>query len=379
MLVAEFQFPLALHINQDKKEIPMCNDNIYSSETPHHENIATLKKSERMAYIKKYYKGARSTDTPSFIERAKWIYGDKYDYTKTIYVGSFVPVTIVCPIHGDFEQKPPIHLRGSACKLCGYESYTNSKESFIAASVEIHGDKYDYSKMEYKNLLTPAKIICKIHGEFEQLPKLHKSGYGCQICSAESIGDSKRFSKEEFIKKATNMHGDRFDYTKTVYKNSVEKFTVTCKLHGDFETHQQLHTENVSGGCRECHRIRMSTSNKRSSLLSEKENKDSIVYHVRLTSPVGEVFDKVGITTKSVKERFNSTEGRGFVYEIIKEYKLPLHDAILVEENFFKMLDSINMRYKIRTLKNYNLSGWTECFESGILAEDTIDECLRSV
>jgi len=122
-----------------------------------------------------------------------------------------------------------------------------TKEDFIKQAIEIHRDKYDYSKVNYINTETKVLIICKEHGEFEQTPHSHigERANGCSKCS-------KKYSpnNNEFIKKAKKIHKDKYDYSKVEYKNSKEKIIIICKEHGEFE---QVASSHLNGkGCRKC-------------------------------------------------------------------------------------------------------------------------------
>lgn len=125
-----------------------------------------------------------------FIQRAKEIHGDKYDYSKVEYINNKTKVKIFCPTHGGFEQEPRRHLKGMGCLKCYFESKFSSTEKFIEKSKQIHGDKYNYSKVEYVNSKTKVKIICKEHGSFWQVPESHLKGMGCSRCTI-SKGEEK--------------------------------------------------------------------------------------------------------------------------------------------------------------------------------------------
>jgi hypothetical protein len=146
-----------------------------------------------------------SLGNEKFINRAKEIHGDKYNYDDVNYSNNSNKVQINCPIHGPFFQSPDKHLRGDGCRKCGGRDKTT--EEFVKQSKEIHGDKYDYSDVDYKTATQKVKIICPIHGEFEQSPNNHLSGFGCKLCS-ESQGEKlidKLLSKKEinFIREKT--------------------------------------------------------------------------------------------------------------------------------------------------------------------------------
>ena len=117
-----------------------------------------------------------------FIIDALKIHGNKYDYSLVDYAGSYSKVKIKCPIHGVFEQKPCHHLLGKGCSLCGVEDQQLKIELFIKRSKNIHNNKYDYSKSKYINAHTIVTIICPEHGEFEQIAGNHFNGAGCPSC-----------------------------------------------------------------------------------------------------------------------------------------------------------------------------------------------------
>jgi hypothetical protein len=127
-----------------------------------------------------------------FISRSNLLHDNKFDYSKVDYDGIKTPVKIICPLHGEYLQTPSAHLKGYGCKKCGVESTAQSKvgntEDFIKSAKIVHGDKYDYSQVNYKNSRTPVKIRCLIHGEFTHSPNTHLSGKGCPTCQ-ESTGE----------------------------------------------------------------------------------------------------------------------------------------------------------------------------------------------
>lgn len=127
-----------------------------------------------------------------FLERAKNIHGDKYCYKNSIFTGTNNKININCPIHGEFEQIVHSHLSGNGCSKCGFEKIHNGKrlnnDDFILKSRLKHGDKYDYSKVDYIDNVTKVKIICPIHGEFEQKPQHHKRGSECKKCGNIKTG-----------------------------------------------------------------------------------------------------------------------------------------------------------------------------------------------
>jgi hypothetical protein len=182
----------------------------------------------------------------TFINKSKLIHGDRYDYSLVNANDLSSKIKLICPIHGIFEQSYQKHiLLKRGCQKCG-GSKKLTLEEFKEKAKKIHGDKYDYSLVEYKNYQTKVKIICPEHGVFEQLPNNHIcKKYGCPSCS-----NNKKFDTSVFIEKAKKTHGDRYDYSFVEYKNAHTKVKIICKKHGLFE---QISIEHIRGaGCYLC-------------------------------------------------------------------------------------------------------------------------------
>ena len=131
-------------------------------------------------------KSHQSKSALTFINEAQIVHNNLYDYSKTVYVNCMTPVIITCPKHGDFKQIPNNHLRGAGCKKCANTNLaikrTLSTETFIELAKKVHGDNYNYKKVDYKKSKTPVIIICKKHGSFLQMPDKHLRGAGCPKC-----------------------------------------------------------------------------------------------------------------------------------------------------------------------------------------------------
>lgn len=119
------------------------------------------------------------TTTSEYIERAKKVHGNKYDYSLVNYKHSSIRVEIICHVHGEFQQFPCCHLAGFGCRSCAIDARRGNIKSFIKKAKKIHGDKYDYSKTIYKSYDEKIKIICPIHGEFIQRTADHLR-FGCK-------------------------------------------------------------------------------------------------------------------------------------------------------------------------------------------------------
>ena len=183
-----------------------------------------------------------------FIEKAKGKHGDKYDYSLVKYKNAKTKVKIICSEHGEFEQVPDNHIRRSGCPKCG-GSKKQTLEEFISKAKQIHTDKYDYSKVEYINNSTKVTIICPEHGEFEQTPKQHLIS-GCWKCGVIERSESRKLNTDDFISRAKEVHGDYFNYDKTIYTGHRNKVIIICPKHSEFEQKANGHLNGQ--GCPVC-------------------------------------------------------------------------------------------------------------------------------
>lgn len=199
--------------------------------------------------------------TEMFIEKVRSIWGDKYDYSKTIYYKGLTDVVVGCPVHGDFKIKPQHHLQKSYCPECSKDSIrekmmtfnvtkTLSTSEWVKKAKEKHGELFDYSKTIYINARTKLIIICKQHGGQSMLPHHHIKGYGCGECGRKmiNISNGNAYSQEQFIVRASKL-GD-YDFSETVYKNKRDKVSIICNKHGKFTTTGELILKGH--GCPSC-------------------------------------------------------------------------------------------------------------------------------
>jgi hypothetical protein len=196
--------------------------------------------------------------TEEFIEQSIKKHGNKYNYSKVIYKNAFSKIIITCNIHGDFEQTPDSHLSGKGCHICG-GSKKLTTEQFIEKSIKIHGDKYNYSFVKYINTNTKVIIICLIHDKFEQTPEKHLQGNGCPKCGIDNTAEKKRKSNEQFIIDANKIHGNKYNYSLVEYLNSHAKVIIICSIHDKFEQTPNSHIRGA--GCPECSGNIKSTAN----------------------------------------------------------------------------------------------------------------------
>ena len=211
---------------------------------------------------------SKKKTTEQFIEEALKIHNNKYDYSLAKYDGAFSTVKIICPIHGVFEQMARTHLFGHCCYSCNIG--VKSINEFIKKSKDIHNNKYDYSLVDLKKSYDKIKIICPIHGVFEQTPNSHLQGCGCPKCKEESlIRQSKKrtISFEVFEEMATKKFSGKYSYNKNVFIKMNIETTIICPIHGPFSISPSEHLRG-----RECPKCSSSSGeNKIREILLEKE------------------------------------------------------------------------------------------------------------
>ncbi len=184
----------------------------------------------------------KTSTTNEFIEKAKLIHGNIYDYSKVNYINSNTKIEIICNKHGSFWQRPDAHLYQSGCPECGSRTFTTNV--FIEKAKLIHYDTYDYSNVNYINSYTNVEIICNIHGSFWQSPNVHINKSGCPKCGFKTS------TTNEFIEKAKLIHGDEYDYSNVNYIHYKELIEIICNKHGSFW--QSPHAHLRQSGCPIC-------------------------------------------------------------------------------------------------------------------------------
>lgn len=241
-------------------------------------------------------------------------------------------------------------------------------EQFIYKSIKIHGNKYDYSLVNYVNAHTKVDIICKIHGVFSQTPNDNLSNKGCFLCRGDRISKSKRDTKSEFIKKAILVHGSRYDYSLVDYINQESKVKIKCDIHGVFEQSPNGHL--AKKGCCKCGRDSTEKSAKEnptgwSTTQWQKSGErskcfDSFKVYIIKCYNEDEEFYKIGRTFRKTNIRFRV--GLPYHYEIIKELIFDTAKEAFDKETELKR---INRKYKYRPIILFK--GQNECFSKVII------------
>ena len=202
----KYDYSKVEYFNAYTKICIICPEHGEFWQTPHdHLNGAGCPK---CGNIKK--KEARQLTTEEFKEKAKKIHGNKYDYSKTNYISTKEKVCIICPEHGEFWQTPNCHLNGQGCPKCGNINISQKKKKALDVLInefkQIHGDKYDYSKVEYNGCDELITIICPEHGEFKQRSHDHLAGHGCPKCGI----------------RLSNAENEIYDFCKSLYPSAQQ-------------------------------------------------------------------------------------------------------------------------------------------------------------
>lgn len=281
--------------------------------------------------------------TEQFIQDARSVHGDRYDYSCVVYTHGKAKVKIICWVHGLFEQIPTGHLAGKGCQKCACNEKLTT-EQFIEKAKHLHGDKYDYSLVNYITGKGKVKIICKNHGVFEQKAESHLQRIGCAKCAGLYSPNT-----EEFIIKANEKHDYKYDYSLVDYTNCMSKVRIICRKHGKFSQTPNHHLKG--SGCPKC-------TNSGFNPLHE-----SFIYF--LISEGGQ-YVKVGITNNLNQRIGNLTRKTPFVFDLFKYYKLDGEKCRELETYYHKKYESAA------------LSGFDGCTEWLKYSEDLMAEITHS-
>lgn len=196
-------------------------------------------------------KGRNMLTKEQWVEKAKEIHGDRYDYSESNYLGNQQFLRIGCNTHGMFTQKAGVHLQGSGCQQCGWtlagSAHKVDFDVFVSQAREKHGEQYEYLESTYIGATDLMTIVCKDHGEFSQKPIQHLAVVTpCAKCRG------KMYTLDDFITKANSIHGEgTYDYSKVIYERGKKKVEMVCPTHGSFWQTPHNHTAGKHG-CPAC-------------------------------------------------------------------------------------------------------------------------------
>ena len=192
-----------------------------------------------------------------FIQKARAIHGDLYDYSNVNYVTNRTKVNITClACDDDFPQRPAKHLDGQGCPTCGLHKSIEAQKMTLAEFIQkaraIHGDTYDYSNVNYVPIHTKINITCSTcQDDFPQRPNCHLNGHGCPTCGLHKRIEAHKMTQAEFIQKARAIHGDTYDYSNVNYVPIHTKINITCSTcQDDFPQKPSCHLNGH--GCPTC-------------------------------------------------------------------------------------------------------------------------------
>lgn len=257
-------------------------------------------------------------DTNTFIEKSEKLYNKRYDYALTNYVHSKIKVIIICPIHGKFEKRPTLHLQGQGCPVCKIKTVPDTNryttDTFVKDANIKHNFKYTYAKTKYIHNQTKIIITCKEHGDFEQKPLEHLiRKVGCKKCAK-----CYSYTTNEFIEKASKIHSNRYEYSKSVYSTTMRKLIITCKVHGDFN---QTPNEHLAGrGCKQCANLKNGFTKDKFIETAKAGGYNAATLYILKCSNEHEEFYKIGITLQTISKRYSGKK-MPYNYEIIQEIK----------------------------------------------------------
>lgn len=233
---------------------------------------------------------------------------------------------------------------------------------FIEKSISKHGNKYDYSKSIYETSKAKVIVICKIHGEFMQMPNSHLGGKGCNKCAVHDVHCKQRKKISDFLTKAKVVHGDKYDYSKVVYKSNSDRIEVVCKHHGSFFPTPKNHLKGAI--CLKCScDPKLSKTRRGFNLFSnsgygdfcKKLNKMPNIYLLKLVDG-SNVLYKIGLSV-DVKKRINHIKDQSKMdVKLLSSVAIFPNDARATEIGLHSKLK------EYRYISDISFSGSTECF-----------------
>jgi very-short-patch-repair endonuclease len=186
----------------------------------------------------------------TFVSKASAIHNNRYTYLKETFKGSSHPITIICPEHGKFIKTGSNHITlKQGCPHCTAAQRRCSFEDFVKRATKKHKSKYTYDKDSYISLSHKIKISCPEHGEFFQKAETHLK-CGCPKCGYAQRDKSITKTFDFFVRKARNIHGDKYTYVREKFTSVSKPVTIICPIHGEFKQNGYNHLKNT--GCKKC-------------------------------------------------------------------------------------------------------------------------------
>lgn len=296
---------------------------------------------------------ARKLTTKEIIESFKTTHGERYNYSNVDYIGTHTKVEIICKDHGSFFQIPKDHKKGFGCGRCAGKTSYSQKEFFDKVN-EVHESKYTYLS-PYTKANDKITIMCKDHGIFKQTAYTHMGGSGCNECGLLKQTGRLPLKQDEVIKRFKEVHGDVYDYSKVNYINGKTKVEIICKEHGSFNITTDCHKKGAR--CTSCVSYGFDL------------NEPAILYYIKVFNGLAY---KIGITNRTVIERFSNDDLKNmdtlktWVFNTGREAKRR-EDEILKEYGYAKY-----------TGENLLKNGNSELFDRDVLGLDELSPHPKS-
>lgn len=229
-----------------------------------------------------------------------------------------------------------------------------TQDDFVERSSAIHKYKYSYKKTKYMGVARKVVITCPKHGDFEQIADVHIRGAGCAKCGSERRANATRKTSSDFVKRARDVHGDKYSYDKVAYVSNRTDVIITCLIHGDFTQRPTNHFQGK--GCLYCADKSGGWSREDFAKLCRKNGGGEGSLYIIQCFNENESFYKIGITSHRLKVRFKGLHLMPYSYE-----KLFLING--------KPKYIFDLEYRLHSLNKENsytplitFSGQTECF-----------------
>lgn len=243
----------------------------------------------------------RLLPTDEFIKKSQKVHGNLYDYSPSEYTGLKNKVKIVCKEHGPFDILPGNHYKGQGCPICGDIkqgiSSRDNTEIFIQKARKVHGNKFDYSLVDYFKSNTPVEIICKEHGPFSVRPNNHLNGQGCPVCQ-ESKGEkivSIILDKFKIPYLRQYKFKDCFSDRKMCYKLPFDFYLPDYNSCIEFDGKQHFEPVNLFGGDNGFKRRQKLDEIKNLYCKKNKINLIRIPYNIQKDSLTNYILSRLGI------------------------------------------------------------------------------------
>ena len=206
------------------------------------------------------------------LERFVARHGGKYDYSRVVYKRQDEKVSIGCPVHGEFLQRPAKHWAGDGCPKCGDERVSEVRRHDLAVwearAREVHGDRYNYEAIRWERGSAVLTVRCSLHGLFDLRASNHINKKGnCPACSAISRDNAKRLSVGDFTARAAASHDGKYDYRQVEYVTTKDKVTIVCREHGPFRQKADSHLRGSA--CPKCRGAQSSAERDIASFLAD--------------------------------------------------------------------------------------------------------------